>query len=214
MSFLIPHIGEFGQGILLTLALIVLGWAGALVLGTAVAALRVSPVRTARLVATAYVQVFRNVPLPVQMVLFVFGLPLVGIQFPLFESAAIVLVVYTAPFVSETLRAGMNTVSAGELEASRALGFSTAQTLRLLVLPQAFASMVKPMGNVLITMVKNTSVAAVIGVAELTFTADKVAIAEVQPFVVLGGAAVAYIVIGLLLRRVITVIDRKAAFAR
>lgn len=214
MSFLLPHLAEFGQGILLTLALIVLGWAGALVLGIVVAALRVSPVRTAQLAATAYVLVFRNVPLPVQMVLFVFGLPLVGIQFPLFESAAIVLMIYTAPFVSETLRAGVNTVSAGELEASRALGFSTIGTMRYLLLPQSLATMVQPMGNVLITMVKNTSVAAIVGVAELTFTADKVAIAEVQPFVVLGGAALAYVAIGLLLRRMITVIDRKVAFAR
>lgn len=214
MLFLLPHLAEFGQGILLTFALIVLGWAGALALGTAVTALRVSPVRTARMIVTLYVQVFRNVPLPVQMVVFVFGLPLVGIQFPLFQSAAISLILYTAPFVSETLRAGINTVSAGELEASRALGFSPGQTLRLLVLPQAFASMVRPMGNVLITMVKNTSVAAVVGVAELTFTADKVAIAEVQPFVVLGGAAVAYIAIGLVLRRIIGAVAGKAVFAR
>jgi len=214
VSFLVPHLAEFGQGILLTLALIVLGWAGALVLGTLLAALRVCPLRSARASAAAYVLVFRNVPLPVQMVLFVFGLPLVGIQLPLFASAAVVLVIYTAPFVAETLRAGMNTVSVGELEASRALGFSGAGALVNVVFPQAFASMVLPMGNVLITMVKNTSVAAIVGVAELTFVADKVAIAEVQPFIVLGGAAVAYIVIGLLLRRMITSLERKAAFAR
>lgn len=214
MSFLLPHLAEFGWGILLTLALIVLGWAGALALGTVLAALRASPIRTVRTFAGTYVLIFRNIPLPVQMVLFVFGLPLVGIQFSLFASAAIVLVIYTAPFVSETLRSGINTVTAGELEASRALGFSPVGSMRFLVLPQAFASMTQPMGNVLITMVKNTSVAAVVGVAELTFTADKVAIEEVQPFIVLGGAAVAYIVIGLILRRLIAVLDRRVAFSR
>ncbi|HKT56938.1 MAG TPA: amino acid ABC transporter permease [Microbacterium sp.] len=214
MSFLLPHLAEFGQGILLTIALIVLGWAGALVLGTVLAGLRVCPLRTARLVATGYVLVFRNVPLPVQMVLFVFGLPLVGIQLPLFASAAVVLIVYTAAFVCETLRAGMNTVTVGELEASRALGFSGAGTLVTVVFPQAFAAMVMPMGNVLITMIKNTSVSAIVGVAELTFTADQVAIAEVQPFIVLGGAAVAYVVIGLLVRRFITTFERKVSFAR
>jgi amine acid ABC transporter, permease protein, 3-TM region, His/Glu/Gln/Arg/opine family len=214
VSFLSPHLAEFGWGILLTLALIALGWAGALVLGTLLAAFRASPIRTARLFASAYVLVFRNIPLPVQMVLFVFGLPLLGIQFSLFASSAIVLVIYTAPFVSETLRSGLNTVSRGELEASRALGFSPLGSMQRLVLPQAFASMVQPMGNVLITMVKNTSVAAVVGVAELTFTADKVAIEEVQPFIVLGGAAVAYIAIGLVLRRGIAILDRKVAFSR
>lgn len=214
MSFLLPHLSEFGSGILLTLALIALGWAGALALGVFLAILRASPIRTARAFSSAYVLVFRNVPLPVQMVLFVFGLPLLGIQYSLFASAAIVLVIYTAPFVSETLRSGLNTVSKGELEASRALGFSPLGSMRQLVLPQAFASMVQPMGNVLITMVKNTSVAAVVGVAELTFTADKVAIEEVKPFIVLGGAALAYIVIGLLLRSQIAVLERKVAFSR
>lgn len=214
MSFLLPHLAEFGWGILLTLALIALGWAGALVLGLVLAALRASPIRSARILASAYVLVFRNIPLPVQMVLFVFGLPLLSIQYSLFASAAIVLIIYTAPFVSETLRSGVNTVSKGELEASRALGFSPLGSMRRLVLPQAFASMVQPMGNVLITMVKNTSVAAVVGVAELTFTADKVAIEEVQPFIVLGGAAVAYVAIGLILRRLIAALDRKVAFSR
>ncbi|WP_113718262.1 amino acid ABC transporter permease [Arthrobacter dokdonensis] len=214
MSFLLPHLPEFGLGILLTLALIALGWAGAMVLGIVLAALRASPIRTLRTIASIYVLVFRNIPLPVQMVLFVFGLPLLGIQYSLFTSAAIVLIIYTAPFISETLRSGLNTVSRGELEASRALGFSPIGSMQRLILPQAFASMIQPMGNVLIMMVKNTSVAAVVGVAELTFTADKIAIDEVQPFIMLGGAAVAYIVIGLLLTRLVTALDRKVAFSR
>lgn len=214
MLIFLPHLAEFAQGILLTVALIVIGGVGALIFGTVISMLRASPIRVARTAATAYVLIFRNIPLPVQMVLFAFGLPLLGIQFSLFNSAAVVLIIYTTPFVSEILRSGLHTVTGGELEASRALGFSPVRTMTNVALPQAFASLVLPLGNVLITMVKNTSVAAIIGVAEMTFTADKVAVEEVAPFALLGGAAIAYVVIGLSLRRLIAFIDRKVAFAR
>jgi len=196
------------------MGLVVLGWIGALVLGTVLAIMRVSPIRTVRMAATAYILVFRNIPIPVQMVLFVFGLPLLGIVFPLFPSAVIVLVTYHAAFVCETLRSGLNAVAVGELEASRSLGFGPFGTMRHLVFPQAFAVVVQPMGNVLILLVKNTSVAAIVGVAELTFTADQIAIEEVQAFAVLGGALIAYVVVCLVLKRLVASLDRKVAFKK
>lgn len=214
MTVLFSHLGEFAWGIAFTIGLVVLGWIGAMVLGTVLAMMRVSPIRTVRAVAAAYILVFRNVPIPVQMVLFVFGLPLLGIVFPLFPSAAIVLVTYHAAFVCETLRSGLNAVAVGELEASRSLGFGPFGTMRHLVLPQAFAAVVQPMGNVLILLVKNTSVAAVVGVAELTFTADKIAIEEVQAFSVLGGAAVAYVAICLVLKRFVAFLESRVAFSK
>lgn len=214
MTVLLSHLDEFAWGIVFTIGLVALGWIGAMVLGTVLAIMRVSPIRTVRMAATAYILVFRNVPIPVQMVLFVFGLPLLGIVLPLFPSAAIVLVTYHSAFVCETLRSGLNAVAVGELEASRSLGFGPFGTMRHLVLPQAFAAVVQPMGNVLILLVKNTSVAAIVGVAELTFTADKIAIEEVQAFAVLGGAAVAYVVICLVLKRFVAYFERRVAFNR
>lgn len=214
MQIIIDHLGVFGRGTLGTIELIVLGWVGALIFGTFLTVLRASPIRTARAAASAYVLVFRNIPLPVQMVLFVFGLPLLGIQYSLFLSAAIVLILYTAPFVSETLRSGLNTLDAGELEASRALGFAPTSSLRFIVLPQAFATVVRPLGNVLITMVKNTSIAALVGVAELTFLSDKAAVDEAEPFIILGVAAICYLLLGLIIGRFVSVIDRKVAFSR
>ncbi|GAB2884444.1 amino acid ABC transporter permease [Paralcaligenes sp. KSB-10] len=214
MSFLLPHLGEFAWGIAFTVGLVVLGWIGAMILGTVLAIMRVSPIRAARIAATAYILVFRNIPIPVQMVLFVFGFPLLGIVFSLFSSAVIVLIAYHAAFVCETLRSGLNTVAVGELEASRSLGFAPFGTMRYLVLPQAFAAVVQPMGNVLILLVKNTSVAAIVGVAELTFTADKVAIEEVQAFIVLGGAALAYVLICIVLKRLVSLLERRVAFSK
>jgi len=214
MSFLLPHLDEFAWGVAFTAGLVALGWIGAMILGTVLAIMRVSPIRTVRVAAAAYILVFRNIPIPVQMVLFVFGFPLLGIVFPLFPSAVIVLIAYHAAFVCETLRSGLNTVAVGELEASRSLGFGPFGTMRHLVLPQAFAAVVQPMGNVLILLVKNTSVAAIVGVAELTFTADKVAIEEVRAFVVLGGAAIAYVVICIVLKRLVSLLERRVAFSK
>lgn len=214
MSFLLPYLGEFAWGIVYTIGLVALGWIGAMILGTVLAIMRVSPIRAARIAAAGYILVFRNIPIPVQMVLFVFGFPLLGIVFSLFSSAVIVLIAYHASFVCETLRSGLNTVAVGELEASRSLGFAPFGTMRYLVLPQAFAAVVQPMGNVLILLVKNTSVAAIVGVAEMTFTADKIAIEEVQAFIVLGGAALAYVVICLVLKRLVSLLERRVAFSK
>jgi glutamate transport system permease protein len=214
MSFLSGYAADFTSGVLVTLGLTVLGWTGALALGTMLTAMRVSPIRTLNVAAAAYVTVFRNVPLPVQMVLFVFGLPLLGIQYSLFASAAIVLILYTAPFVSETLRSGLNTVAPGELEALRALGFGPRPAMQHLILPQAFGTVVQPLGNVLITMIKNTSVAALVGVADLTFATNKAAVDQAQPFLIFSGAAVSYLLIGLIVGRLVAIIDRKAAFSR
>lgn len=209
---LTPHVVEFAWGIAFTLGLVALGWAGAVVLGTALAIMKISLIGTLRVLSSGYILVFRNIPIPVQMVLCAFGLPLVGITFSLFWSAVIVLVMYHAAFVCETLRSGLNTVAVGEIEASRSLGFGPFDTLRNVVLPQAFAAVVQPMGNVLILLVKNTSVAAVVGVAELTFVADKIAIEEVRAFSVLGGAALTYAVICIVLKRVVAGLERKVAF--
>ncbi|MGA5225450.1 ABC transporter permease subunit [Streptomyces koyangensis] len=214
MTVLLDHAPEFGTAFGWTLLLIVLAWTGAVAVGTAVAAMQLSAVRPARVFAGAYIGVFRNMPLPMQMVLFVFGLPVLGVSYPLFTSAVVVLVVYTSAFVAETLRSGLNTVARGEAEAARALGFGPFGLLRFVALPQAFAAVVQPLGGVLITMVKNTSVAAVIGVAEFTFTANKVAVEESETFVVFGAAVVAYVLLGLLLGAGINALEKKVAFQR
>ncbi|GAA4263351.1 amino acid ABC transporter permease [Dactylosporangium darangshiense] len=214
MDVLWKHAGEIGQAAGATVLLTILSWIGALVLGTVVAALRMSAVRPARITAAGYVAMFRNVPLPVQMVLFVFGLPLVGIIYPLFASAVIALVLYTAAFVAETLTGGINTVARGELEAARALGFGPGRVLRHIALPQAFASVVQPLGNVLITMMKNTSVAAVVGVAELAYVSDEIATKEAQTFVVFAAAVVVYLLLGLILGVGVGYLEKKVAFQR
>ncbi|AVH56117.1 MULTISPECIES: amino acid ABC transporter permease [Streptomyces] len=158
-----------------TVQLTVLSALGSLVWGTLLAGMRVSPVPLMRGFGTAYVNIVRNIPLTVIIVFSSLGLAdIFGVtlgasdDFELqgFRLAALSLVAYTAAFVCEALRSGINTVSLGQAEAARAIGLSFSQTLRLIVLPQAFRSVIAPLANVLIALTKNTTVAAAIGVAE------------------------------------------------
>ncbi|KQY39517.1 MULTISPECIES: amino acid ABC transporter permease [Nocardia] len=150
---------------------------GALVIGTVVAGMRVSPIPVARGIGAAYVAVFRNTPLTLILVFTSLGLySTLGwtlgsdeIKIINYRWAIIGLSVYTAAFVCESLRSGINTVALGQSEAGRSLGFGFAQNLRLIVLPQAFRAVIAPLGSVLIALTKNSTVASVIGVAEAAY---------------------------------------------
>ncbi|WP_328906365.1 amino acid ABC transporter permease [Streptomyces sp. NBC_00234] len=147
---------------------------GSLVWGTVLAAMRVSPVPLMRGFGTAYVNIVRNIPLTVIIIFTSLGLfQTLGVNLGAedftainFRLAVLGLTAYTSAFVCEALRSGINTVPVGQIEAARAIGLTFTQSLRLVVLPQAFRSVVGPLANVLIALTKNTTVAAAIGVAE------------------------------------------------
>lgn len=157
----------FVTGFLNTILLFLLSAVGALALGTLLAAMRVSPVPALRLTGAGYVNTFRNTPLTLVFFFFAFAYPrleLVDLSF--FTRAVLALTVYTAAFVCEVVRSGVNTVDVGQAEASRALGFTFVQTLTAIVVPQAVRSVVPPMTSVLIALLKNTTIAAGFSVAE------------------------------------------------
>ncbi len=151
---------------------------GSLIWGTILVGMRVSPVPIMRAFGTAYVNIFRNTPLTVIIVFTSLGLSsTLGINLASSDSttsladnsfrlAILGFVAYTATFVCESLRSGINTVPVGQAEAARALGLGFIQVLTLIVLPQAFRSVIAPLANVMIALLKNTTVASVIGVAE------------------------------------------------
>ncbi|MFD3580423.1 amino acid ABC transporter permease [Streptomyces sp. NPDC058644] len=161
---------------------------GALIWGTVLAAMRVSPVPLMRGFGTAYVNVVRNIPLTVVIVFTSLGLfQTLGVTLGAdnfktinFRLAVLGLIAYTSSFVCEALRSGINTVPVGQTEAARAIGLNFPQVLRLIVLPQAFRSVVGPLANVLIALTKNTTVAAAIGVAEAAALMQKMIENEAQ----------------------------------
>ena len=166
MDVVFDNFDVFVDGFRTTVSLTLLSAVGALVLGTLIAAMRVSPVPPLRWAGTAYVQLVRNTPLTVVFFLVVFGLPEVDVRMPFFRLAVLALSLYTAAFVAEAVRSGINSVATGQAEASRSIGMTFGQTLRLVVLPQAFANILPPLASVFIAMLKNTSIASAFFVFE------------------------------------------------
>lgn len=168
MQQVLTHIGVLVGGFWITLELSLLGFAGALVLGTLLTIMRVSPIPPLQGFGTAFVEVFRNIPLLAFLVLFVFGLPDVGVTYSLFTSEVICLALYFGAYVCEAVRGGINGVPLGQAEAARAIGMTFTQSLSTVILPQAFRTMIQPLANIFIGVVLASSLGAAVGVSELT----------------------------------------------
>ena len=214
MNTVLENLDVYLAGFRLTVQLTLLAAVGALVLGTLIAAMRVSPVPPLRWAATAYVELVRNTPLTVVFFIVVFGLPQVDIgtntaELPFFRFAVIALTVYTAAFVAEAVRSGINSVPAGQAEASRSIGMSFLRTLRLVVLPQAFANIIPPLASVFIALLKNTSIAAVFGVMEaLQRTQFLINRNGDQVLWLLAGTAFGYVVLALTASALFRLLER------
>jgi glutamate transport system permease protein len=168
MNVIVDNLDIWGVALRNTLLLFFAGALIALVLGTLVGAMRVSPVPIARAVGTVYVNIVRNTPLTVIFFFFAFGYPALDLPNPGYTVLAMcALGIYTATYVAEVLRSGINTVPVGQAEAARALGLTFGQVMTLVIMPQAFRSVVPPMMSVLIALLKNTTIAAGFSVAEL-----------------------------------------------
>lgn len=181
------------EGFLNTVALTLLSFAGALVAGLVVAVLRIVPVPLLRGVGAVYVEVWRNIPLLAWLVLFVFGLPEVGVKMPLFWTAFTAIALYEAAFVAEALRSGVNSVASGQGEAARALGLSFRQSLRHVILPQAAKNVVQPLANIAIALTMATALAGVVGVVDMTRAAQRINLELAQPLLVFTGVGLCYL---------------------
>lgn len=167
MNTLLNNSDLFITGFRNTLILFVVAGIGSLILGTIVAALRVSPIPAMRAAATLYINVVRNTPLTLVLFFFALGYPKLGlVEIDFMTAAAVGLTLYTATYVAEAVRSGINTVPVGQAEAARAIGLPFTQTLTLVILPQAFRAVIPPMFSVFIALLKNTTVAAGFSVAE------------------------------------------------
>lgn len=178
MEILTQHSSEILAAFWVTIKLTVYSAVGALVLGTVLAAMRLAPVPMLNWIGAAYVNIVRNTPLTLIILFCSFGLSqtlgvtlsdpksVTSIDDSNFRLAVLGLTAYTAAFVCETVRSGVNTVPLGQAEAARSLGFTFGQNLRMILLPQAFRAVIIPLGSVLIALTKNTTIASAIGVAE------------------------------------------------
>ncbi|GAA1987088.1 amino acid ABC transporter permease [Microbacterium pumilum] len=175
----------------------------ALILGIIVGAMRVSPVPIARTMGALYVNTIRNTPLTLVFFAFAFALPpLLGLRLTGAVSltlAVAALGIYTATYVAETIRSGINTVPVGQAEAARALGLTFGQVMSVVVLPQAFRSVIPPMMSVFIALLKNTTVAAGFSVVNLGAARNYLSERGANPMMVILWVMVIFVVLVLLL---------------
>lgn len=199
-------------------------WAaiGSFVLGTVIALMRISPIASLQWAGAAYVNIFRNTPLTIIIAFGVVGLYgqlnlTLSDNFDLnfFRIAILGLSVYHAAFVCESIRSGVNTVPLGQAEAARAIGLSFLPAARLVIMPQAFRGAIAPLGNTMIALTKNTTVAAAGSVAEtaglmqqmIEFRSDVI-------LVIFLTFAVGYVLIVIPIGLLTTYLSKKLAVAR
>ncbi|MCR1161415.1 MULTISPECIES: amino acid ABC transporter permease [Micrococcaceae] len=216
MDAVIASLPQYWDGFLRTLYLSVISGIIALIVGTILAAMRVSPVAALRGFSTFYVEVARNTPLTIIFFFAAIVLPRLGVKFEQFEVAAIIaLSSYTAAFIAEAVRSGVNSVPVGQAEAARSIGMTFIQVLGFIVLPQAVRTVIPPLINILIALVKNSSVAGAFFVLELFGYGRKLSNDYGdQVLWILLGVAFFYLLITVPLGLLAHFVERKVAIAR
>jgi His/Glu/Gln/Arg/opine family amino acid ABC transporter permease subunit len=214
MTSLLPFAWRFIEAMGVTIQLTALSFAMAFALGIALTVMAVGPLAPLRWFAATYIEIMRMTPLLALLLLFVFGLPKLGFMYSLTVSSVLVLGFYTAAWVAEVLKAGVNAVPAGQVEAARSMGMTFSQVLSNVVIPQAMRTVIPPLGNLFVNQIKASSIAAAIGVFDITYTAQRINFETAQAVPTFASAMLAYmaltIPLGLLMRR----LEQKMAVAR
>lgn len=202
---------DFIDGFLTTLSASLLALVLSLAIGTVIAVIRLSRVRLLEWIGTVYVEFFRNTPLVIQVFFFAMGLPSIGIDISEFTAGAIGLSIYTGAFIAEAIRAGIQSVPSGQMEASRSSGMTYVQAMRFVILPQAFKLVIPPLGNQFVNLVKNSSVLAIIAGGDLMYAADIVSSQTFQINLTYIFVALLYLVITLPLSYGVNRLERHLA---
>lgn len=210
----------FLGGLFLTIQVAFWGLLGSLLLGIVIALFRISPLAPLRWIGVAYVEFFRNTPLLVQLFFFFFGLPFLGIRISqdvfvtIFYEAIMAMSLYHGAYMAEVIRGGLLGVDRGQIEAARSLGLSYPQMLRFVQVPQAVRAVIPPLGNIGIALVKNTSLAATIGLAELLHNTEVVESRTFRAFDAYIAAAMLYLALTIPLGIGVNFLERRLLVAR
>ena len=215
MNALLDNLALFRKGFLGTLSLTAVSAALALVLGTLMAAFRVSPVPPLRAFGTAWVTLLRNTPLTLLFLIVVFIGPQVffpGLSW--YTLAVVALGCYTSAFVCEAVRSGINAVPLGQAEAARGIGMTFGQSLRLIILPQAVRTVIPPVGSLMIALTKNSAIAGAFGVSELFTQQKRLSELGYNILATFVWIALAYLIITFAISGVFRLLEKRLAVAR
>jgi polar amino acid transport system permease protein len=197
-----------------TLALTGLAFAGAGLLGVVLLVLRVAPARALRWPAVLWIQTVQGTPLLGHLFVIFFGLPLLGYEVSRWVAATVALAVYGSAFLAEIWRGAVEAIPPGQWEAAASLGLPRLRQLQLVVLPQALTIAIPPTVGFLVQLIKNTSLASIIGLIELSRRAQLVNGATFAPFTVYGATAVLYFCLCFPLTRLSRVLEVRRAARR
>lgn len=171
-SILFHYFDLFLKGFLNTILISLIGLAGSFLLGVLVAAMRMAPLKILNVLGACFVEFTRNIPLLIIVFFFYHGLSSIKINLSSFAAGTIGLTIYTSAFIAEAVRAGIQSVDKGQMEAARSSGLTYNQAMRHIILPQAIKIVIPPIGNQFLNLVKNSSILGVIAGMELMYFAD------------------------------------------
>lgn len=198
-------IDSFGKilipGLIRTIPLTAISFAFAMIIAVAVALVQVANIRVLKQLARFYIWVVRGTPLLVQLYIIFYGLPSVGITFDPMPAAVIVFSLNTGAYDAETMRAAIESVSKGQLEAGLCVGMSYWQIMRRIVLPQAFRTAFPPLSNSLISLMKDTSLAANITVVEMFLSTQRIIARTLEPLALYCEVAIIYLIFSTVLTK-------------
>lgn len=162
-------------GLKTTLLASVIALVASVIIGTIMAVLQVAPIKLSARLATIYVDFFRNVPLLIIVMFFFVVTPMYGLKFDGFTAGTIGLTLYTSAFIADTIRAGIEGIPKGQMEAGRSTGLGYIAVMWYIILPQAFKIVIPPLGNQFINLVKNSSILAMVTGVDLMYQGDLIA---------------------------------------
>ena len=210
MGELIQTYGStFVDGFKITIYSSILALLFSLIIGTLMAIFQLSKNKLISSLAKAYVEFFRNIPLLIIVMFFYVVVPLYWISFDGFQAGTIGLTIYTSAFIAETVRSGIQTVPKGQTEAGLSAGLTYSQTMRYIVLPQAFKIVVPPLGNQFINLVKNSSILAIVAGLDLMYQGDLIASETFNTFDTYIIVGLFYLVITLPLSYLMVYLEKK-----
>lgn len=205
----IKYAPKFDKAVILTLELSVFSILLGTVIGLIVTLLKLTKFKWLQKIANGYISIVRGTPLLLQLYFIFFGLPLIGLEFNSFVSAVIGLAFHSGAYICEIFRGSIVSIHYGQEEAARALGMSKIQAYIHIILPQAFKRALPSLGNQFIIAVKDSSLASVITITEITLTARQFSAATYNPFPILFIAGVYYYVIITILSKLLQRLERR-----
>lgn len=208
-SFLSKYYLFFINGVKFTIILAFFAVIFGFILGLILSLMRLSNKKILNMIAAAYIEFIRGTPVLVQLYIVFYGLPHIGVNLPDFAAGIIALSINSAAYTAEIIRAGIQAVDKGQMEAARSLGMKPAMAMRYIIIPQAVKNILPALGNEFITVIKESSIASIIGIHDLMYNADTVRGNTFQPFEPLIVAAVIYFILTYGLSKVLGVFERR-----